>query len=485
MKQLDQVLIDVEVIEKINYDNCLISKLSFNSRDLLDNGIFFAIRGTNVDGHDYIDQAIANQAKVIVLEKLPLQLNENIIYVVVRDSNHALGIIAANFNDNPSDKIKVIGITGTNGKTTTATLLYKLLSSLGYNVGLLSTVAVYVNKEEFQATHTTPDQITLQGYLNLMVSKGCQYCIMEVSSHSIIQKRIDGISFFGGVFTNITHDHLDYHKTFENYINAKKLFFDNLPSTAFALSNKDDRNGNLMLQNTKAKKYLYSLNNIADFKFRIVENTIEGMQINVENKELYTQLCGVFNAYNLLTVYSVASIIGEETEKMLTILSILGSVKGRFEKIEGSENKKGIIDYAHTPDALENVLETINITKNDSQNIITIIGCGGDRDKGKRPEMAKIACEKSYKTIITSDNPRFENPEDIIKDMLEGIKKYTFDNKYIVISDRREAIKTACLIAKPNDIILVAGKGHETYQDVKGIKSHFDDKEILTEFINL
>ena len=457
-----------------------ISSVTFDSRQVKKDSLFIATRGTNSDGHHYIELAIENGAVAIVCEELPEDLKENITYVKVLNSSASLGYIACNFFDNPSEKLKLVGITGTNGKTTTVTLLFNLFRGLGYNVGLLSTVENKINNIVIPSTHTTPDALALNELLSKMVEAGCQYAFMEVSSHAIVQHRITGIHFVGAAFSNITHDHLDYHKTFDEYIKAKKGFFDQLQDDAFALTNKDDRNGLVMLQNTKAKKYSYGLKSVADFKCRVVENHLNGLLLNLDNQEVWVKLIGSFNAYNVLVVYAVALLLKQDKVSVLTTLSNLNSVEGRFQYIKSKSGIVAIVDYAHTPDALKNVLETIKDIRTGNEQVITLAGCGGDRDAAKRPIMAQIACEYSNKVILTSDNPRSENPEDILNQMQAGISPVDA-KKTLRISDRKEAIKTAVAFAKEGDIILIAGKGHEKYQEISGVKHPFDDFEIVKE----
>ncbi len=480
MRLLTDILYKAGLEEIIGTTNVAVSSITFDSRKVKKDSLFIAVRGTAVDGHNFITQAIETGAIAIVCEELPATQLENITYVKVKNANYALGIIAANFYDNPSQKLKLVGVTGTNGKTTTVTLLYNLFKSLGYTVGLLSTVKNKINNEELVATHTTPDAISLNELLNKMLEKGCQYVFMEVSSHAIVQHRVTGITFAGGVFTNITHDHLDYHKTFDEYIKAKKTFFDNLPEEAFALTNKDDANGMVMLQNTKATRVTYALKSPADHKCRIVENHLNGLLLNIDNKEVWVKLIGMFNAYNVLAVYSVAVLLKQDATNILTALSTLNSVEGRFQYLKSETGIIGIVDYAHTPDALKNVLETIKGIRTGNEQVVTLAGCGGDRDAAKRPIMAKIACKFSNKVILTSDNPRSEDPEEILNQMQKGIDPVDA-KKTLRITDRKEAIKTACSLAKPGDIILIAGKGHEKYQEIKGVKHPFDDFEILKE----
>ena len=457
-----------------------VSCITFDSRKIKKDCLFIAVKGTAVDGHEFISQAIEMGAIAIICEELPETQLENITYVKVKNATYALGIIAANFYDNPSQKLKLVGVTGTNGKTTTVTLLYNLFKSLGYTVGLLSTVKNKIHNEEIAATHTTPDAISLNELLNKMLEKGCQYVFMEVSSHAVVQHRVTGITFAGGVFTNITHDHLDYHKTFDEYIKAKKTFFDNLPEEAFALTNKDDANGMVMLQNTKATRVTYALKSPADHKCRIVENHLNGLLLNIDNKEVWVKLIGQFNAYNVLAVYTTAVLLKQDATNILTALSALNSVEGRFQYLKSDNGIIGIVDYAHTPDALKNVLETIKGIRTGNEQVITLAGCGGDRDAAKRPVMAQIACQFSNKVILTADNPRSEDPEEILNQMQKGIDPVDA-KKTLRITDRKEAIRTAISLAKPGDIILIAGKGHEKYQEIKGVKHPFDDFEILKE----
>ena len=469
--------------EIIGSTNVAISSVTFDSRKVKKDSLFIATRGTASDGHHYIELAIENGAVAIVCEDLPEELKENVTYVKVLDSSASLGYIACNYYDNPSEKLKLVGITGTNGKTTTVTLLFNLFRGLGYNVGLLSTVENKINNTVIPSTHTTPDALALNELLSKMVEAGCQYAFMEVSSHAIVQHRITGVKFTGAAFSNITHDHLDYHKTFEEYIRAKKLFFDNLQDDAFALTNKDDRNGMVMLQNTKAKKYSYGLKSVADFKCRVVENHLNGLLLSIDNQEVWVKLIGSFNAYNVLVVYAISQLLKQDKVQVLTTLSNLSSVEGRFQYIKSKNGIVAIVDYAHTPDALKNVLETIKDIRTGNEQVITLAGCGGDRDAAKRPIMAQIACEYSNKVILTSDNPRSENPEDILNQMQAGINPVDA-KKTLRISDRKEAIRTAVAFAKEGDIILIAGKGHEKYQEIQGVKHPFDDFEIVKELFN-
>ncbi|MGZ4040220.1 MAG: UDP-N-acetylmuramoyl-L-alanyl-D-glutamate--2,6-diaminopimelate ligase [Bacteroidia bacterium] len=482
MKLLSEILYKVKLEEIVGSTHMAISSVTFDSRTVKKDTLFVATVGTSSDGHTFIDKAIESGAIAIVCETLPEIKNENVTYVKVSDSSLSLGIIACNFFDNPSEKLKLVGITGTNGKTTTVTLLFNLFRSLGYSVGLLSTVQNKINNTVIPATHTTPDALALNEMLRAMVDAGCEYAFMEVSSHAIVQNRIAGVVFAGGVFSNITHDHLDYHKTFSEYIKAKKKFFDNLPNTAFALSNRDDKNGAVMLQNTKADTYTYGLRNVADFKCKIVENHLNGLLLNIDGQEVWVKLIGTFNAYNVLAVYATAVLLKQDKTNVLTALSNLNSVEGRFQYIKSPHGVIGIVDYAHTPDALKNVLETIKDIRTGNEQVITLVGCGGDRDSAKRPVMAAIACEYSTKVILTSDNPRSEDPEDILSQMQKGISPVDV-KKTLRISDRKEAIKTALSLSHSGDIILVAGKGHEKYQEIKGIKHPFDDFEILKETI--
>lgn len=484
MKLLKDILYKAGLIEVIGSTNVAIMGISFDSRRIEKDSLFVAVKGTQRDGHAYITEVVTKGAIAILCEDLPEALNDKVTYIKVKDTTAALGIIAGNFYDNPSAAIKLVGVTGTNGKTTTVTLLFNLFKKLGYKVGLISTVKNQINSDVLLATHTTPDAIQLNALLRQMVDKGCTHCFMEVSSHAVVQNRIAGIHFTGAVFTNITHDHLDYHITFDEYIKAKKRFFDQLGSDAFALTNKDDANGEIMLQNTKALKRTYSLRSMADFKCKIVENQFSGLLLNIDNQEVWSKLIGSFNAYNLLAVYAAAVLLKEDKTNVLTTLSSLNSVEGRFQYIRTDDGRIGIVDYAHTPDALTNVLKTIADIRTGNEKVITVVGCGGDRDAAKRPMMAKIACDLSNKVILTSDNPRSEDPEAIIKQMQKGVDAVN-NKKTISITDRSEAIKTACSYAKPGDIILVAGKGHEKYQEIKGVKHPFDDMQVLQENLKL
>jgi UDP-N-acetylmuramoyl-L-alanyl-D-glutamate--2,6-diaminopimelate ligase len=457
--------------------------LTFDSRKANQDSLFFAIKGFSNDGHDFIESAVKQGCRIVVLEHGMEDLPNDVAYIQVADSAHALGIIASNFYDNPSEKLKLVGVTGTNGKTTTATLSYELFKNLGYQVGLLSTVVNKIGDEIMPSTHTTPDPIALNALLADMVEAGCAYCFMEVSSHAIVQQRIAGLDFDVAAFTNITHDHLDYHKTFKAYIDAKKMFFDGLKSDAKAITNADDKNGLVMLQNCKASKYTFGLKSIADFKVKIIENQFSGLVLDLDRNEFWTQLIGRFNAYNLVLVYAIARLLEQDKIQILTALSSLKSVEGRFQYIVSPNKVTAIVDYAHTPDALENVLKTIADIRTKNEKVITVVGCGGDRDKAKRPEMARIACEYSEQVILTSDNPRSEDPNEIIAEMQVGVEPHNF-RKALSIADRFQAIKTACMLAQPNDIILIAGKGHEKYQEIKGVKHDFDDMKIVKELIN-
>ena len=457
-----------------------ITGLHADSRKIQKGFLFVAIPGTQSDGHLFIDKAIENGAIAVVCQTLPAVILENITYIQVKDSADSLGHLASFWNGDPSRNLILIGVTGTNGKTTIVTLLYTLFRKLGYKAGLLSTVCNYINDQEIPATHTTPDPIELNALLAQMVEDGCEYAFMEVSSHAVSQKRIAGLQFNGGVFTNLTRDHLDFHETFEAYRDAKKEFFDTLPAEAFALTNKDDKNGMFMLQNTKADKQAYSFQTLADFKGKILEAHFDGTLMTVNDREVLTQFVGRFNAYNLLAVYGTAVLLGEDADEVLVQLSTLQSVSGRFQTLRSPDGYTAIVDYAHTPDALTNVLNTIHEVLEGSGKVITVVGCGGNRDKGKRPIMAKEAVKLSDQVILTSDNPRFEEPEDIIQDMVNGLDLIE-RKKAICITDRREAIRTACLFAQTGDVILIAGKGHEDYQETKGVKTHFDDREVVQE----
>ena len=479
MKLLKDILYKAGIEEVIGSTNVAIENICIDSRQAKKFSLFIAVKGTVVDGHEFIDTAIEQGSLAIVCEDLPETLLKEVNYIQVKNARFAAGVIASNFFDNPSEKLKLVGVTGTNGKTTVTTLLYELFTNLGYKVGLISTVRNLINGQEIKATHTTPDPISLNQLLADMVESGCEYAFMEVSSHALDQHRVAGVTFAGAIFTNISHDHLDYHETFDNYIKAKKMLFDNLPSEAFALINLDDKNGEVMVQNTKAKVITYGLKSMADRKGKILENNLTGLIINIDGQEVITRLIGSFNAYNILSVYGAAIELKEEKLQILTTLSNLHSPEGRFQFVKTESNILGIVDYAHTPDALDNVLSTIQGLRTGNEKLITLVGCGGDRDKTKRPEMARIAAEGSNKVILTSDNPRSEEPNQIIEDMKKGLDPVLI-RKAVSIVDRAEAIRTACMLAEPGDIILVAGKGHEKYQEIKGVKHDFDDMEVLT-----
>ena len=478
--RLEEILKGINVVETKGDINKDITGIHMDSRKIMSGDLFVAVKGTQVDGHAYIEKASEKGAIAIVCETLPEHLESNITYIQVADTEECVGKLATTFYGNPTEKLELIGVTGTNGKTTIATLLYNMFRKFGYKVGLISTVCNYIDEEAIPTEHTTPDPITLNKLLGRMADEGCKYAFMEVSSHSVAQKRIGGLKFAGGIFTNLTRDHLDYHQTVDNYLKAKKTFFDNLPKSAFALTNLDDKNGMVMVQNTKAKVCTYSLRNICDFKGKVLEDGFEGMLLDINNIEVNVQFIGRFNASNLLAVYGTACLLGKKAEDVLLALSILQPVSGRFDAIRSPKGYSAIVDYAHTPDALVNVLNTIQEVLNGRGNVITVVGAGGNRDKGKRPIMAQEAVKQSDKVIITSDNPRFEESQDIINDMLAGLSKEDM-RKVISIVDRKEAIKTACMLAQVGDAILVAGKGHENYQDIKGVKYHFDDKEIIRE----
>lgn len=479
MKNLKDILYSVNIQAVHGSTNVDISRLTFDSRTADHESAFIAVKGTVNDGHDYIPKVIEQGCTTIISEKeIPVAANINLI--VVDNSSKALAIMAGNFYDEPSKQLKLIGVTGTNGKTTITTLLYKMYSALGYQCGLLSTVVNKICDREIPSTHTTPDPISLNALLHEMVSEGVSHCFMEVSSHAIHQNRIAGLHFSGGVFTNITHDHLDYHKTFKEYIEVKKSFFDHLPKTAFALVNVDDKNGEVMLQNTKAKKRTYALKNIADYKAKVLENQFSGLLFTINGKEIWSKLIGDFNASNLLAVYGVSQELNEDSTEVLTVLSQLDSVDGRFQHFTSGGGITAIVDYAHTPDALENVLKTIENIRTRNETVYTVVGCGGDRDKAKRPLMASIACKLSDKVILTSDNPRSEDPNAIIEEMMQGVDGTQY-RKTLSITDREQAIKTAVSMAEPKDIILIAGKGHEKYQEIKGVRYDFDDMKTIRE----
>ena len=474
MRMLDELLQGVEVRSLVGDGTVAVGRLEFDSRKVVPGTLFFATRGTQADGHAYIPAAVAAGAAAVVCEELPAERPVGVTFVQVPDSTVALGQVASAFYGHPSRRLKLVGVTGTNGKTTTATLLYRMFRRLGYKAGLISTVVYCVDDREIPSTHTTPDSIRLNAMMAEMVEAGCDYCFMEVSSHSLVQHRTAGLAFVGGIFSNITHDHLDYHKTFAEYIRAKKLFFDGLPAGAFALTNADDRNGMVMVQNTKATVKTYALQSFADFRCRIVETLLDGMLLNLDGSEVWVKFLGRFNAYNLTSVYATALLLDARRDEVLRILSDLTSVDGRFEPIHSKEGVTAIVDYAHTPDALQNVIGTINEIRKKDQRLYVVVGCGGNRDATKRPEMAKIAVDGSDMAVLTSDNPRLEEPGAIIEQMKSGLEPGA---RYLAITDRREAIKAAVALARPGDIILVAGKGHETSQDVGGVKHHFDDRE--------
>ena len=455
-----------------------ITGINIDSRLIEEGHVFVAVKGTQTDGHVYIEKAIEKGASAIVCETIPANITDHITYIQVPNSEDIVGELATLYYDDPTSQLELVGVTGTNGKTTIATLLYNMFRKFGYKDGLISTVCNYIDNEPIPTSHTTPDPITLNKLLGRMANEGCKYVFMEVSSHSVSQKRIGGLKFAGGIFTNLTRDHLDYHKTVDNYLKAKKTFFDNLPKSAFALTNADDKNGLVMTQNTKAKVYSYSLRNLSDFKAKVLEDSFEGMLLEMDRKEICVQFIGRFNAYNVLAVYAAACLLGEKAEDVLLTLSTLCPVSGRFESLHSPKGYTAIIDYAHTPDALTNVLSTIQEVLKGKGNVITVVGAGGNRDKGKRPIMAQEAVKQSDKVIITSDNPRFEDPQEIINDMTSGLNKDNM-SKVLCIIDRENAIKTACMLAQSGDAVLVAGKGHENYQEIQGIKHHFDDKEVI------
>ena len=478
--KLENILKVVNVLNLKGNTDLEIEGIHMDSRKVKKGFMYVAVKGTQADGHNYISKAIENGATAVVCEQLPEKLDEHVTYIQLHDTEEAVGKLATTFYGDPTSKLDLIGVTGTNGKTTIATLLYNMFRAFGYKAGLISTVCNYIDGEAIPTEHTTPDPITLNQLLGRMADEGCKYAFMEVSSHSVVQKRISGLTFAGGIFTNITRDHLDYHKTFENYLKAKKAFFDGLPKQAFALTNADDKNGLVMTQNTKARVSTYSLHSLCDFKGKVLEDSFDGMLLDINNREVNVQFIGRFNASNLLAVYGAACLLGKKPEEVLLKLSMLRPVCGRFDAKRSQKGYTAIVDYAHTPDALVNVLETIHEVLRGRGHVITVVGAGGNRDRGKRPLMAQESVKRSDKVIITSDNPRFEEPQDIINDMLSGLSKEDM-KKVISIVDRKEAIRTACMLAQPQDVILIAGKGHETYQDVKGVKSHFDDKEVLDE----
>lgn len=477
---LSELLRGVTYKKLVGNDKIDVAGLTYDSRTVGEGYCFFAVAGTAVDGHNFIGKALEAGAKAVICQHIPAEVAEcDCTFVVVDDTNNAMGTIASNYYGNPSHELKVVGVTGTNGKTTIATLLYDLVQSMGYKAGLISTVVYKVGAKEIVSTHTTPDAIRLNAMMREMVDAGCEYCFMECSSHAIVQQRIGGLRFVGGLFTNITHEHLDYHKTFAEYIRAKKSFFDALPKSAFALVNADDRNGEVMLQNTKASRHTLSLQRMADFRAKVIEMMVEGMELRIDNKEVWVQFLGRFNAYNLLTVYGTAVLLGFEREEVLAHLSMLRPVSGRFETVVAKDGTTAVVDFAHTPDALENIINTIDELRTDGQRLIVVCGCGGDRDKTKRPVMGGMAAKRADVAIFTSDNPRTEDPEQILREMEEGVEKC---DRYLKISDRHEAIKTAVMLAEPRDIILLAGKGHEDYQIVGTEKLPFNDKAVVKEW---
>lgn len=481
MKNLQDILVGVNVLNIEGNNKSNVAKITLDSREVVNNSAFVAIEGSQVDGHNYIAKAIELGATVIIYDKVIELKNDSVVYVKVKNSSEALGLISANFYNNPSSKMQLVAVTGTNGKTSVATLLYQLFTKMGYACGLLSTVENKIIDKVIKATHTTPNAVAINSLLAKMVDSGCSYCFMEASSHAIHQNRMFGLQLAGAVFTNLTHDHLDYHNTFKEYLLAKKALFDNLPKTAFALSNADDKNGKVMLQNANAYKKYYAIRGKADFSGRVLESDFSGMMLNINGYELHVKLIGDFNAYNLLAVYGVAKLLNQDTTDVLVALSTLTGAEGRFEYSISKHNKVvGIVDYAHTPDALKKVLETIDMLNSKRNNIITVVGCGGDRDKTKRPLMAAITAKLSNKVILTSDNPRTENPKDILDDMMKGIGVLE-KKKTLIIENRKEAIRTSVMLASNEDIILVAGKGHENYQEINGVRYHFDDKEELLE----
>ena len=482
MITLKDILYKVSLEKVVGNTAVAFRELQFDSRKVGLDDVFVAIKGTQSDGHQFIKKAIDQGALAVVCQQIPKEIINGITYLQVQDTQQALAIMASHFYGNPSRELQLVGVTGTNGKTTIATLLYTLFTSAGYKVGLLSTIKVIIGATEHPATHTTPDSLAINKYLRQMVDQGVAYCFMEVSSHGIDQKRTEGLHFAGGIFTNLSHDHLDYHTSFKQYRDVKKTFFDGLPKTAFALTNADDKNGPVMLQNTKARKYTYALKTIADYKAQILENQLQGLLLKINNQELWVKLIGNFNAYNLLAIYATAEQLGLEELEILQLLSTLESVDGRFQYIVSEGKITAIIDYAHTPDALKNVLETINTIRSGNEQLITVVGCGGDRDVEKRPKMGAIAAQLSTKVIFTSDNPRSENPDTIIQHIEAGVPPQHY-KKTIAISDRKQAIKTACQMANEHDIILVAGKGHETYQEIQGVRSEFDDRKTISELL--
>lgn len=482
MNILKDILYKVAIEAVKGSTEIAVNNIDFDSRKIEENDVFIAIRGAVADGHEFIETAINKGATAIICDTFPENIVAGVTYVQVKDTNRALAFMASNFYGNPSSNLKLVGITGTNGKTTIASLLFQLFKKAGYKVGLLSTVKNVVDDVEYKSMLTTSDSITINKFLKQMNDAGVEYCFMEVSSHGIAQKRTEGLQFAGGVFTNLSHDHLDYHKTFAEYRDVKKIFFDQLPKSAFALVNSDDKNGQVMLQNTAAKKLTYALKSYADYRAQILENQLSGLLLKVNEQEVWVRLIGTFNAYNLLAIYGTAIELGLDNLEVLRLLSELESVSGRFQFIVSKDNITAVVDYAHTPDALENVLKTIEDIRTKNEQLITVVGCGGDRDKTKRPIMANIASTLSDKAILTSDNPRTENPQAIIEDMEKGVEPQNY-KKTLAILDRKQAIKTACQLALPNDIILIAGKGHETYQEINGVRHDFDDMKIVKELL--
>ena len=485
MVKLSDLLFGVSIKSVIgDITSVMVEKIEFDSRKVSDSDLFIAIKGVNVDGHSFIDLSVKNGAKSVIVEEIPEKINKEICYVQVDCSSSSMSVVSSNYYDNPSSKIKLVGVTGTNGKTTIVTLLHQLFSELGYPTGMLSTIENKIGTRSVESTHTTGDSLQINKLLSEMVLAGCEYCFMEVSSHAINQNRVSSLVFEGGIFTNITHEHIDYHKDFKEYISVKKRFFNNLKTSAFALTNKDDKNGNVMISNTKARKITYSLKSMADYKCKVLESRLDGMLLNIQNHEIWVKIIGEFNAYNLLAIYSTSVELGIDKDQVLERISVLNPAEGRFHTIRNSENITGIVDYMHTPDAYENVLSTINSIRTNTEKLIVVFGCGGDRDAEKRPKMTAIACNMSDQVIITADNPRTEKIEDIISDMtvkLDPVQK----KKVLVITDRSQAIKTACTLASEGDIVLLAGKGHEKYQEIEGVKHYFDDVEELVESLNI
>ncbi len=473
---LSDILKDIQVLHTQGPVDIQLSGIGFDSRKVAAGTLFIAVKGTQSDGHEFIESAIQSGAPAIVCEHMPAATSPGVTYIVVKDAAYALAILASAFYGHPSRKLKLVGITGTNGKTTTVTLLYRLFTSLGYKSGCFTTIRNFIVDQAVEATHTTPDPVQLNRIMYDMVEAGCCYVFMEVSSHALVQQRVAGLSFAGGIFSNITHDHLDYHKTFEEYLKAKKLFFDNLPEGSFSLINTDDRNGRIMVQNTRSAVSYYGIRSMADFKAKIIESHLNGMLLNMDNSEIWTRFIGEFNAYNLLAVYSCARLLGQDKDEVLRLISLMDTVEGRFQYVQSAQGVTAVVDYAHTPDAIVNVLKTITQIRKGSEQVITVVGAGGNRDKTKRPVMARVAAEMSDRVILTADNPRNEDPLDILNDMKAGLDKKLLE-KTMIQPDRREAIKTACLMAGKGDIILIAGKGHETYQEIKGVRHHFSDME--------